>query len=101
MKMNSILNIKPPAVHCSDKEDDKDLYAIDFHKIHLKFGWDVIVYHKVICISGEIENGSPEYWKEPHVKGKNEVSLGVYLIGSNELTQKNVQILMFQIGIKN
>ena len=70
------------------RKDDKDLYAIDIHKMHLNFGSEGIGYHKVICISGEIENGRPEYWKGQHFKGKNEISLGIYLIGRNEFKQK-------------
>ena len=86
MLINS--NIKLLVVHCSDTEDDKDVRAIDIHKMHLKFGWDGIGYHKVILRSGEIENGRPEYWIGAHVKGKNKISLGVCLIGRNHFTSK-------------
>ena len=37
-------------------------------------------------INGKIENGRPEYWIGAHVKGKNESSLGVCLIGRDEFT---------------
>ena len=43
-------------------------------------------YHKVICRSGKIENGRPEYWIGAHVKGFNTISLGVCLIGRNKFT---------------
>ena len=81
-------NIKLLVVHCSDSEDYQDLNALDIHKMHLGFGWDGVGYHKVINRSGKIENGRPEYWIGAHVKGQNDVSLGVCLIGKNNFTRK-------------
>lgn len=75
-------------VHCSDTDDKKNLSAVDIHKMHLTFGWDGIGYHKVITRSGKVENGRPEYWIGAHVKGNNEISLGVCLIGKNHFTKK-------------
>ncbi len=80
-------NIKLLVVHCSDTENTKDLNALDIHKMHLDFGWDGIGYHKVICRSGKVENGRPEYWIGAHVKGKNNISLGVCLIGRDYFTK--------------
>lgn len=81
-------NIKLLIVHCSDTEDRETLSALEIHKMHLGFGWEGIGYHKVIKRCGKIENGRPEYWMGAHVKGKNDVSLGVCLIGRNEFTKK-------------
>ena len=75
-------------VHCSDTHNSENLTAIDIHKMHLGFGWDGIGYHKIITRSGEIENGRPEYWIGAHVKGKNEFSLGVCLIGKDKFTNE-------------
>ena len=75
-------------IHCSDTDNNKDLNALDIHKMHLGFGWDGIGYHKLICRSGKIENGRPEYWIGAHVKGQNEISLGVCLIGRNSFTDE-------------
>ena len=61
--------------------------------MHLGFGWDGIGYHKIICRDGNIENGRPEYWVGAHVKGNNEISLGVCLIGKNEFTKKQFDSL--------
>ena len=80
-------NIKLLVVHCSDTDNAEDLNALDIHKMHLNFGWDGIGYHKVICRSGKIENGRPEYWAGAHVKGKNDISLGVCLIGRDYFTE--------------
>src|SRR6056300_1278342 len=92
-------NIKLLVVHCSDTDNNEDLSALDIHKMHLEFGWDGIGYHKVICRSGKIQNGRPEYWIGAHVKGKNEISLGVCLIGRNKFTAK--QYISLEKVLKN
>lgn len=81
-------NIKLLVVHCSDTENNKNIDVTDIHEMHLNFGWDGIGYHKVILRSGKIENGRPEYWIGAHVKGKNDSSLGVCLIGRDKFTKK-------------
>ena len=86
-------NIKLLVIHCSDTNNEEDLNAFDIHKMHLGFGWDGIGYHKVICRSGKIENGRPEYWVGAHVRGKNDISLGVCLIGRNHFTNKQFKSL--------
>ena len=75
-------------VHCSDTLKIKIYPLIDIHKMHLGFGWDGIGYHKIIKRSGKIENGRPEYWMGAHVKGKNDISLGVCLIGKINLQKQ-------------
>ena len=85
--------IKLLVVHCSDTDNNKNLNSADIHKMHLGFGWNGIGYHKVILRSGEIENGRPEYWVGAHVKGKNDVSLGVCLIGRDEFTDAQLHSL--------
>ena len=80
-------------VHCSDTNNDEDLNAMDIHKMHLGFGWDGIGYHKIICRSGIIENGRPEYWVGAHVQGMNHESLGVCLIGKKLFTSNQFESL--------
>ena len=80
-------------VHCSDTENNENLSAIDIHKMHLEFGWHGIGYHKIINRSGKVENGRPEYWTGAHVKGKNDISLGVCLIGKNNFTKNQFDSL--------
>jgi N-acetylmuramoyl-L-alanine amidase len=80
--------IKLLVVHCSNTPDKKNLGASDIHKMHLGFGWDGIGYHKIIKKDGSIEYGRPEFWVGAHVYGKNEISLGVCLIGTNNFTEK-------------
>ena len=91
-------NIKLLVIHCSDTDDGENFNALDIHKKHLDFGWNGIGYHKIICRSGKIENGRPEYWIGAHVKGKNHISLGVCLIGRNNFT--NQQFLALEKVLK-
>ena len=86
-------NIKLIVVHCSDTDNNIDFRASDIHKMHLSFGWDGIGYHKIINRSGKIENGRPEYWIGAHVKGKNDISLSVCLIGKDYFTKKQFRSL--------
>ena len=86
-------NIERLIIHCSDTKDDQDLGAIDIHKMHLRFGWNGIGYHKVIKRNGQIENGRPEYWIGAHTKGLNNKSLGVCLIGQNRFTEEQFNSL--------
>ena len=81
-------DIKFLIVHCSDTGDNNDIDASVIHEMHLDFGWDGIGYHKVIRRSGEIENGRPEFWVGAHVKGLNQSSLGVCLVGSKKFTKR-------------
>ena len=84
--------IKYLIVHCSDTNDDFTIEEI--HKMHLDFGWDGIGYHKVIDQKGEVYNGRPEYWTGAHVKGFNNKSLGVCLIGRNVFSKKQLNSLI-------
>lgn len=81
-------NIKFLVVHCSDTDNKSSINAKYIHKMHLDFGWDGIGYHKIILRSGKIENGRPEYWIGAHVRGKNNISLGVCLVGRDKFTKK-------------
>ena len=78
-------NIQYLVVHCSDT--DNNFSTIDIHKLHLSFGWNGIGYHKIIEKDGRIVDGRPLYWMGAHVKGFNNVSLGVCLIGKNDFTR--------------
>ena len=73
-------------IHCSATPDSDNIGASEIHKMHLGFGWDGIGYHKVIRRDGQVENGRPEFWVGAHVKGINDKSLGVCLIGNINFT---------------
>ena len=80
-------------VHCSDTADDDALTGRDIHQMHLGFGWDGVGYHRIICRNGVIEYGRPDYWVGAHVRGFNDVSLGVCLIGRHNFTDAQMQAL--------
>jgi len=80
-------------VHCSDTPDTKDIGASEIHKMHLGFGWNGVGYHKVIRRNGKVENGRPEFWIGAHVKGINNKSLGVCLIGNMNFTKEQFSSL--------
>ena len=80
-------------VHCSDTADDDALTGRDIHQMHLSFGWDGVGYHRIICRDGVIECGRPDYWIGAHVRGFNDVSLGVCLIGRHSFTDAQMQAL--------
>lgn len=80
-------------VHCSDTADDDALTGRDIHLMHLGFGWDGVGYHRIICRDGVIEYGRPDYWVGAHVRGFNDVSLGVCLIGRHRFTDAQMQAL--------
>lgn len=80
-------------VHCSDTPNSENLTAIDIHKMHLSFGWNGIGYHKIICQSGEVEEGRPVYWAGAHVYEYNKKSLGVCLIGRDNFNSKQLNSL--------
>jgi N-acetylmuramoyl-L-alanine amidase len=85
--------IKMLVVHCSDTPDDTPLRAPDIQQMHLGFGWDGIGYHYVIGRDGKCEAGRPEYWQGAHVKGVNDQSLGVCLIGRTHFTAAQLTCL--------
>ena len=80
-------------VHCSDTPDDQPIGAKEIQEMHLGFGWDGIGYHQVISRDGTREAGRPEYWQGAHVKGVNDRSLSVCLIGRNEFTEAQMNSL--------
>ena len=80
-------------VHCSDTPDDAALTGCDIHQMHLGFGWDGVGYHRVIGRDGVVEPGRPDYWIGAHVKGFNDVSLGVCLIGRHSFADAQMLAL--------
>jgi N-acetylmuramoyl-L-alanine amidase len=92
-KMLKSENINTIVIHCSDTPDNKNISAKEIHEMHLKFGWNGIGYHKVICRNGVIQNGRPEYWIGAHAKGVNQSSLGVCLIGRSQFSNEQFNSL--------
>lgn len=69
-------------VHCSDTPAEMNIGADEIRKWHVEEnGWSDIGYHWIIRRDGQIEYGRPEHIPGAHVKGHNEESIGVCLIG--------------------
>lgn len=103
MKDKTIENFLTPnkikfiVIHCSDTPNNEKFSAFDIHRMHLGFGWEGIGYHKIICRTGKIENGRPEFWTGAHAYGINNISLGICLIGKNNFTNKQYQSLKISL----
>lgn len=68
-------------VHCAATAPDAQVRAADIRRWHLAKGWSDIGYHYVIGRDGVLEPGRPENAVGAHVRGFNQVSLGICLIG--------------------
>lgn len=72
-------------VHCSaklpDYDYDADIGAAEIDNFHKSIGWSGIGYHYVIRRDGSLEMGRAEDAKGAHVKGYNDCSIGICLIG--------------------
>ena len=69
-------------VHCSVTPPDMDIDANTIRDWHVNDnGWSDIGYHYVIKRNGDIEKGRPDHISGAHVKGHNEGSLGICLVG--------------------
>lgn len=89
-------------VHCSDSPNTMDIGAEEIHEWHKERGFDGIGYHYVVRRSGEVEEGRPHYWQGAHVRGYNNESLGVCLIGKDEFTMKQMyalEMLLYQLKV--
>jgi len=75
------MNIKKIVVHCSASPQGRGDDASSIHRWHTDKNWWGIGYHAVILEDGTIEQGRPLYWPGAHVRGYNDESVGVCLIG--------------------
>lgn len=68
-------------VHCSATKPSMDIDAKEIDRWHRQFGWSRIGYAYVIKRNGEVEVGRGADEIGAHVKGYNNESLGICLIG--------------------
>jgi len=69
------------AVHCSATPPDRDIGRAAIDRMHRRRGWSMIGYHLIIRRNGRVEPGRPLYAQGAHVRGFNDVAIGVCLIG--------------------
>lgn len=87
--MNKISQVKYLVVHCSATPPNLDWGVDDIRRLHqTAFAWKDVGYHYVIKRDGTVEKGRPDDTQGAHVKGYNEVSLGVCLVGGVNYRQE-------------
>lgn len=84
MKALNPSKVKYIVVHCSDTMEGKDFRASDIERWHKERGFETIGYHFVVDLDGLIERGRPLNMEGAHVKGYNNVSIGVCYIGGKD-----------------
>lgn len=88
------MKIDKIVIHCSDSPKFRGDNAETIHSWHMAKGWDGIGYHWVILENGDKEAGRPHYWKGSHVRGHNQNSLGICLIGRDSFTDAQMDALV-------
>lgn len=102
MALNILTPLKLPAfparratdylvVHCTATGPQHDIGAVEVDRWHREQGYKAIGYHHVIRRDGTIERGRPLFSLGAHVKGYNNVSLGVALVGGTDPSGKKAQ----------
>jgi len=75
------MKIEYLAVHAAATPPSMDIGVREIRKWHMDKGWSDIGYHVVIRRNGEVEYGRNFSTPGAHVKGFNNKSLGVCLVG--------------------
>ena len=91
--------MKKLIIHCSATPNGRYHNAEDIHRWHLEKGWDGIGYHWVITPKGELQAGRPEYWKGSHAYGHNSGSIGVCMIGTDEFSDEQWEVLTNLVSV--
>jgi len=69
-------------IHCSLTKVDQLIGADEIRRWHVEErGWHDIGYHYVITRAGRLEYGRPAFVKGAHVKGHNDNTIGICLVG--------------------
>lgn len=75
-------------IHCAATPPDLDIGAKEIDKWHKERGWSGIGYHYVIRRDGKLETGRDLDAKGAHVKGHNDYSVGICLVGGVDSRNK-------------
>ena len=83
-------------IHHSGVNVDQTVEQIrDYHVNHN--GWDDIGYHYIIYRDGSIHKGREDSVVGAHAKGRNHNSLGICLIGDDEISTEQIGTLIVAI----
>jgi len=94
----NIMQIKTIYIHCSASPRGRGDNAATIHQWHKEKDWAGIGYHYVIT-EDNIEAGRPEYWNGAHVRGHNRGTLGICLIGTDDFTDWQYDMLAFALAV--
>lgn len=76
-------------IHCTATPPAQDLDADQIRTMHREEnGWSDIGYHVVIRRDGTAENGRPISRPGAHVRGRNQKSIGIALVGGVDASMK-------------
>lgn len=76
MKVNKVV------VHCTYTYPDMDIGVDEIRQWHVRDnGWKDVGYHYIIRRDGTVEQGRPENVMGSHVRGHNQGSLGIAMVG--------------------
>lgn len=87
------MDVRYIVVHCSDTPNGRPHNAADIDRWHKERGWAGIGYHFVILLDGTVESGRPLDTPGAHVRGYNDESIGICLIGRDEFTNAQMRSL--------
>lgn len=71
-------------IHCAATPPDMDIGAEEIDQWHRERGWSGIGYHFVIRRSGLVEEGRDIETIGAHVRGHNDNSIGICLVGGKD-----------------
>lgn len=73
-------------IHCSATKRDDDIGFAEIDQWHKNRGWDGCGYHLIIRRDGSYEPGREIQETGAHVRGYNQVSVGICLIGGVDVS---------------
>ena len=81
------------AIHCSATPTDMDIGVAEIDRWHKERGWIGCGYHRIIRRDGTVEDGRDIDAMGAHVRGFNQTSVGVCLIGTDTFTDEQFESL--------
>lgn len=105
MTPQNLNDIHTIVIHCSATKAGRWFDAEDINRMHMKRGWAMIGYHRVIRLDGSVEQGRPYGRRGVHVRGNNINTLGFCMVGgldedgnpSDTFTDQQYHALMCEI----
>jgi len=81
------------AIHCAATPPDMDIGFAEIDRWHKERGWIGCGYHKIIRRDGTVENGRDIDAIGAHVRGFNQTSIGICLVGTSDFTDEQFDAL--------